>query len=188
MTVEMAQELTGNKTAASILSVLIDMNYFIHSHFSDQVYYQYHPLFRDFLLTRLKIDLPAKDLAAIERKAAGILAVNGWIDDAIRSYQYFSDWGPLVSLLLKEAPVMLSQGRHQTLREWLDSVPEHIIEENAWLSYWKGRCPLAFDSNKTRGCFGRGYEAFYNKKDPPGTFLSWCGIVEAAIHGFDDLK
>ena len=188
MTVEMAQELTGNKTAASILSELIDMNYFIHSHFSDQVYYQYHSLFRDFLLTRLKIDLPAKDLAAIERKAAGILAVNGWIDDAIRFYQYLGDWDPLVSLLLKEAPVMLSQGRHQTLREWLDSVPEHIIEENAWLLYWKGSSHLPFDQNKSRGFYKKAFEAHYNKKDSPGTFLSWCGIVEATIHGFDDLK
>jgi len=188
MTVGMAEELTGNKAAASIISGLIDMNYFIHSHQSDRPYYQYHPLFRDFLLAHLKNGLTAAKLAGMERKAAGLLEANGWTDDAVRLYQRLGDWEPLASLLLKEAPVMLGQGRHQTLGEWLSSVPEHVIEENAWLLFWKGSCHLPFDQNKSRGFFERAFKALYIKKDPAGTLLSWCGTVEAVIHGFDDLK
>lgn len=188
MTVDMAEELTGNKRAASVISELVDMNYFIQGHFSDRAYYQYHHLFRDFLVARLKNDSTAKDMDEVERKAAGLLAKNGRVDDAIGFYQRLGDWDPLVSLLLKEAPEMLSQGRHQTLREWLESVPEIIIEKNPWLLYWQGSCHLPFDQSKSHRFFEKAFEALYDKKDPSGIFLSWCGTVEAAIHGFDDLK
>jgi len=187
MTAEMAEELTGNRRAASILTDLVDMNYFIQSYFSDQAYYQYHHLFRDFLLDHLKNELDADGLAKIEAKAAGLLAANGRVDDAVRLYQSLGDWERLVAALLKEAPVMLGQGRHQTLSEWLDSVPGHISEENPWLLYWKGSCHLPFDQEKSRSCFEAAFIAMHAGGDPAGTFMSWCGMVEAAVHGFDDL-
>jgi len=188
MTAGMAEELTENRRAASILTDLVDMNYFIQSYFSDQAYYQYHHLFRDFLLDHLSKELDADEMAKIESKAAGLLASNGRTDDAVRLYERLNDWERLVALLLKEAPVMLGQGRHQTLAEWLDSVPARIGEENPWLLYWRGSCHMPFDQEKSRSCFAAAHAALCAKKDAAGAFMSWCGMVEAAVHGFDDLK
>ncbi len=188
MTAGMAEDLAGNKRSASILTDLVDMNYFIQSYFSDQAYYQYHPLFRDFLLDHLKGELDGDELSALEAKAAGLLASNGRVDDAVRLYERLNDWERLVALLLKEAPVMLGQGRHQTLAEWLDAAPAQIKEENPWLLYWKGSCHMPFDQEKSRACFAASFAALRARKDAAGAFMSWCGMVEAAVHGFDDLK
>jgi len=124
-------------------------------------------------------------MAKIESKAAGLLASNGRTDDAVRLYERLNDWERLVALLLKEAPVMLGQGRHQTLAEWLDSVPARIGEENPWLLYWRGSCHMPFDQEKSRSCFAAAHAALCAKKDAAGAFMSWCGMVEAAVHGFD---
>jgi ATP/maltotriose-dependent transcriptional regulator MalT len=48
----MAQELTGNAGTHDILSDLSHKNYFIQRHGYRQEAYQYHPLFREFLLAR----------------------------------------------------------------------------------------------------------------------------------------
>lgn len=187
MTAEMAEELTRNSRAASILTGLADMNYFIQSYFSDQAYYQYHHLFRDFLLEHLRSELDGGELSELESRAAGLLAANGRVDNAVALYQRLGDWEQMIALLLKEAPIMLSQGRHQTLAEWLDSVPAHISEENPWLFYWQGSCCLPFDQNKSRASFEAAFGYLRARKDAAGALMSWCGMVEAAVHGFDDL-
>lgn len=188
MTSGMAEELTGNKQAAGIISELVHKNYFIQSHVSDQVRHQYHPLFREFLLARLRKESNLDNLADIERRAAKLLADNGHADDAVRLFFKNGDWGALVPLICKEAPAMLKQGRHQTLEDWLTCLPEHVMDSAPWLLFWKGSCHLPFDQCKSRLFFERAFEALYNKKDPCGIFLSWCGIVDATIHEFDNFK
>ncbi len=188
MTAEMAEELTGNKRAESIISNLVDMNYFVQGHVSDQTHYQYHHLFREFLIARLKNETDPGDIVGIERKAAGLLVKNGQIDDAIGFYHRLGDWDCIADLVLKEAPNMLAQGRYQTLKEWLNCIPGNIIEETPWLLFWKGNCYLSFEQGKSRLFFEKAFEALYKKKDSCGIFLSWCGIVESIIHGFDDFK
>lgn len=188
MTAEMAKELTGNNKAAAIISHLVDINYFIQAHGSDQIYFQYHHLFRDFLVARLKNEADNDEITKIEYKAASLLVKSGRIDDAIVLYYSLGAWDPLVSLILKEAPAMLGQGRYQTLKEWLTLLPEYVTNEQPWLLYWKGSCYLPFEQYKSRLFFEKAFEAFYEEKNPNGIFQSWCGIVEAAVHGFDDFK
>jgi ATP/maltotriose-dependent transcriptional regulator MalT len=54
MTAKMAEELTKLSSAGSILSTLNRNNYFTEKRFQKEPIYQYHPLFREFLLSRAK--------------------------------------------------------------------------------------------------------------------------------------
>jgi len=54
MTAKMAEELTHISSARGILSTLNRNNYFTEKHFQDEPIYQFHPLFREFLLSRAK--------------------------------------------------------------------------------------------------------------------------------------
>ena len=54
MTVGMAQDLTGHQSANRILSNLHRNNFFIHKHFQAEPWYEYHPLFREFLLNLIE--------------------------------------------------------------------------------------------------------------------------------------
>lgn len=188
MTLDMAKELTGNGQAAQIISELTRKNYFIQSHVTEETSYQYHPLFREFLLEGLKKELNLDKMADIELRAARLLADNGHVESAVRLYRKAGDWDSLAVLICEKASAMLRQGRHQTLEEWLDCLPAQVMEEAPWLMFWKGSCRMPFDQIKSRLCFERAFEDFCLKKDPYGIFQSWCGAVEATVHGFDDLK
>ena len=52
-TSKMACDLTGNKNAEQILAGLHRENYFTERHAQSPPVYQFHPLFRAFLLARL---------------------------------------------------------------------------------------------------------------------------------------
>ena len=54
ITVRMAEKLTGLPNADSILSTLNRNNNFTQKHYSEEPVYQYHQLFREFLLVRAK--------------------------------------------------------------------------------------------------------------------------------------
>ena len=73
MTARMAEELTDISHGGRILSALSRDNYFIEKRFDKEPSYQYHPLFRDFLLTRAKETFPPETLSVLIGRAALIL-------------------------------------------------------------------------------------------------------------------
>ncbi len=187
MTPETAGELTGSVHASGILSELVRKNYFTQRHDSEGTRYQYHPLFREFLLSSLSADLEPGKLAALELKAAALLAENDQPDSAIELFRKNADWESIVSLIHGKAAGMLASGRHSTLTEWIGLLPAGYPDSDPWIMYWKGCCRLPFDQAESRLCFKTAYDVFYAKKDPAGVFLSWSGVVDATIHEFEDL-
>lgn len=59
----MAEQLTGNKNAERILSELNRRNYFTARRRLEGDTYEYHPLFREFLLTRARKVFSQQDLS-----------------------------------------------------------------------------------------------------------------------------
>src|SRR4030042_6642985 len=57
---KMAEELTGLSSAGRILSGLSRTHYFTEKTFKGAHIYQYHPLFREFLLSRARESFPAE--------------------------------------------------------------------------------------------------------------------------------
>ena len=82
MTISMAQRLTGNKDAHAILSRLCREHYFLESYAGHKTFYQYHPLFREFLC-RVAVDRYTKEeMIRIKLRAADVLVEHGHFDDA----------------------------------------------------------------------------------------------------------
>ncbi len=61
----LAEELTGNKAAGKILSNLNRRNYFTEKRTQPEVIYQYHALFREFLITRAASRFPSGELSGL---------------------------------------------------------------------------------------------------------------------------
>ena len=93
---DMAQGLTGNARTHRILSDLSHKNYFIQKHVYHQEAYQYHPLFREFLLARAKHAYTPEDLLQLQHTAGQILEVNDQVEDA---GSLFRNGGELDSLV-----------------------------------------------------------------------------------------
>ncbi|MCK5236522.1 MAG: hypothetical protein KAR06_06005, partial [Deltaproteobacteria bacterium] len=188
MTSKMAAELTESDQAQDAITKLIKKNYFIQIHPGEITFYQFHPLFREFLYARLQAEISPEALSELEQKAAKLLSENGYHDDAIKLFHKTSDWGSMDELICREAPTLLRQGRNKTIEGWLDLIPDLMMQEKPWLLFWKASCLLPFDQTMSRGYFEKAFKIFYDDMNPHGIFLSWAGAAEATVHGFDDLK
>jgi len=177
MTAKMAEELTGLPNAGGILYTLNRNNYFTERRFHNEPIYQYHPLFREFLLSRAKETFSTETLSLLCSRAARLLEESGQTESAVSLLRDVSDWDGLVRLITKHAPHMLAQGRHRPLEDWLDSLPMEILESNPWLLYWLGECHLPFNPSHSKALFENAFEKFKEQKDTAGMFLAWPELV-----------
>ncbi len=92
MTAEEAQELTGNSASAAILAALNRNHFFTERHFTAHPVYQYHPLFREFLLVRAEDTLPAGQMLELQRNAAALLERSGRTEPAAELMCKTGDW------------------------------------------------------------------------------------------------
>ena len=139
VTPAMAVTLTGEPTAGEILAALHEQNYFTNKQaIGGEPVYEYHPLFRDFLLSQALRVYPPADRARIRRTAAGLLHAAGHIEAAARLLRDAEDWDTLAQLIRRHAQSLVAQGRAQTLEEWLQGIPEAIFAEQPWLLFWRG--------------------------------------------------
>jgi LuxR family transcriptional regulator, maltose regulon positive regulatory protein len=188
MTGRMAEELTDLSSAGSILSTQNRNNYFTEKRFQKEPIYQYHPLFREFLLSRAKKIFATETLSLLYSRAARLLEESGQTESAVSLLREAGDWDGMVGLIMKHAPSLLAQGRNRPLQEWLESLPRDILEKNPWLLYWMGSCRLPFNPSVSQPYFEKAFQRFKTEENAAGVFLAWSGIVESITSGFEDFK
>src|SRR3954469_16258068 len=104
MTASMARELTGVEQAPAILDGLHRNNYFVALREArPEPLYQYHPMFRQFLLARAPEALPKDVRRGLQRNAARLLEAAGRVDDALALYRDNHDWQDLARLIESQA-------------------------------------------------------------------------------------
>ena len=188
MTVSMAETLTGFDSANRILSRLNLNHCFTERRFQSSPVYEYHPLFRDFLLSRAIETFSPEKLSDLCRRAAVLLEEADQTEAAIELLRDAGDWKEMVRLILKHAAAMLAQGRNRPLEEWLSSLPKDIFESTPWLFYWMGACRLSFNPSSSREYFEQAFERFKNQEDAAGIFLAWAGIVDSIVYAWENFK
>lgn len=186
ITVRMAEKLTGLPNADSILSTLSRNNNFTQKHYSEEPVYQYHQLFREFLLVRAKETYSSAVLSDLQHRAAILLEEAGQIEDAAILFRDAGDWEAMIQLITKQAPLMISQGRYRPLEEWLDSLPNDLVENDPWLLYWKGTSRVPFDPSLAQPYFEQAFEKFRVRGNLPGALLAWSGVVYSIIYRFEE--
>lgn len=185
MDADMAEGLTGNRNARHILSTLSSKNCFTQRHAGARFEYQYHPLFREFLLSNLDAKRDRASLNALRGKAAEILVKAGRHEDAFHLLRASEYWQGATTLILAHASTLLSEGRIGILSEWILSVPLSVREGSPWLIYWLGISRLPFNPGESRTILERSFASFRENGDTAGAILSWSGKVDACVYEGD---
>ncbi len=186
ISVSQAEALTGQHTAGAILSGLTRKNYFTVRHAQPEPVYQYHPLFREFLLGKAKATIPAGMLDQIRERAADLLETAGQVEHAVALLRDTKAWEPMLAMILRHAETMLYQGRTQPLERWIRALPAEIVDSTPWLPFWLGSCRLALSPLEARTCFTRAFELFKVDDDGVGSLLAWAGIIDTYIYARED--
>src|SRR6185369_11236361 len=95
-----AELLTGIGSSEQILSKLSRNRFFTGKSSSSGSVYQYHPLFREFLLARAEQTFPVDESREIRRKAASLLVGAGRTEDAAGLLMEAADWDGMTELIL----------------------------------------------------------------------------------------
>ena len=89
-------------------------------------WYQYHPLFREFLQTQLQSKYSER-VQVLHGKVCHWLEQNGFIAEAIPHAFAISDHQTAARLIAALAPNTFKRGELVTLRRWLERLPESMI-------------------------------------------------------------
>lgn len=178
MTAESAAAIGGSPESAEMLETLHRQNFFLDRRDGPPPRYQFHPLFRDFLLNRARRALTPEAYNERLVRAGDILAEEGLVEGAAKAYRETGAHSRLSALILAEAEGLRSQGRFATLAEWTESLSEPLIRENPWLGYWRGVARTASNPGAARADGETAFRAFGNLRDVEGQVFCFQMVTE----------
>lgn len=179
MTPALAARLSGQADAADMLAELQRHNLFTERRGGNDGAYEYHPLYRRFLIERARADCPPDEFRRRRREAAALLEEDGQVDAAAELYIDGTDWDDLAQLVRRHAWTLVAQARHQTVSSWLEAMPAALLEASPWLSLRKGGCELLRDPASAYAWLERAYAGFKEEDDAVGLYLTWSAIMES---------
>jgi ATP/maltotriose-dependent transcriptional regulator MalT/two-component SAPR family response regulator len=185
LTPGVAGELTGHANADQILSRLNGRNFFIEKRTHPELTYQYHPLFREFLLARVHKSFTPDDISRLQCNSARLLEQNNHVEEAAALYQEAGEWEGLLNLILQHAPTLIMQGRNKTVEDWILSLPDTVVARSPWTFYWRGMCQAPFHPTTAKLNFEKAFYQFEKASDAAGSFLSCSEMINAILYEWD---
>jgi len=130
--------VTGQNDGQRMLEGLEAANLFVVSLDSQRLWYRYHHLFADLLTKRLT-SLHADLLPELHRRASAWHERAGTIEEAIAHAISATDYERAARLVEQHAvQQMMSYRRESTLGEWLQALPEELVQARPWLCVYLG--------------------------------------------------
>ena len=150
--------------------------------------YQYHPLFRAFLLERGRQIWSPEVRQRWSLNAASLLEVSGQTLDAIAILLELAQWARAAELIAAQAPRLIAQGRWQTLQAWLQALPDETLQNNPWLVYWWGISLLALDQRDARQRLERAHALMQSAGNMTGQLMSAAGVIDSICYRWASFK
>ena len=112
-------EALSNETVGHALAEAVDRNLFT-SRVRDTDVFRYHPLFREFLLSRLETEIGKEAIKHTRALFAEAFMNSGNRKEAIEQFLEAGYRTPAAKLIELEGKSLLHSGEHNTLRDWLN--------------------------------------------------------------------
>lgn len=188
MTAQMAERMTGRGGSGRFLSYLSEHNYFTEKRHAAEPVYEYHPLFRKFLLTRAENAYPPAKVSKLRKDAVRILEGCGYLEESAWLSRQLEDRDGLVRAIKGLGRSLVKEGRNQVLVDWIGSLPGSILGADPWLQYWMGAGILPFRPVESRHHFVEAFGMFQERGNLEGILLAGAGVVDSAVYGPESLK
>lgn len=187
ITAESAIQITANKNAKSVLTALEKNNHFITRKGNvNRPFYEFHPLFRSFLLSHCENKFTDQEIVALKNQTADVSLIFDDYENAARLYSELKVWDKLASLVLTKAAELEQQGRHQLINNWINALPQHVTQQEASLVYWQAIAIEYIDPFAAYHYFEQAFSMFEQRQAWNWCYLSWLGIAETIFLRHDE--
>ena len=191
MTAAIAEAVSGEPDAARILSELHRDNYFATlREAGPEAVYQYHPMFREFLLARAAASMPKDERRKLQRVCAAQMEAAGQIEDAFALYAESHEWQEMARVIGAHGERMVAQGRGETLVRWVEDLPPEVQQAHPRTVYWAAASRLPGAPREARLMFERAYELFRfaAKPDAEDLIRAAAGAMDSILYELDDFS
>jgi LuxR family transcriptional regulator, maltose regulon positive regulatory protein len=188
LTSAMAAALTGRPHAGRVLARLHRQNCFTVGHAAASAVYEYHPLFRAFLLRRAYAVLTVEQRADIQRRAAVLLERDGQLDAAAGLLRDAGDWSALALLVQSHSPALIHDARARLLADWIAAIPPEVTHQHPGLLLRRAAGRLVTEPSAARADLETALTLFRRAGDTTGSLLSWALIIETFALEHDDIR
>lgn len=179
ITEDEAAAITGSDEAPRLLEYLYRHHLFTDRRRGTQVTYQYHALFREFLLEECRRRVPANERREATARAGSLLAARGLPSEALALFRDAGDFEAMRALIHAHALEWARQGRGQALSDWIEALPQAMREGDPWLAYWSGRAWIFVEPHRGRPAVERAFAAFRDGGDVRGQALALSALVNS---------
>jgi DNA-binding SARP family transcriptional activator len=179
-----ATQLTGGVEAAHALEDLYRRRLFVDKRGE---FYQFHDLFRAFLLQQFALSFEAAEARRWRSLAARQLAVEDRFEEAFALACDAEDWETAVPLILANAARLFEQGRAATVLAWTGRLPPALVDRLPWLVFWRAVGLSGDNPAAARARFGEAYERFLAEGDTSTQLLCCGGVIMTHYLEFDTL-
>jgi LuxR family transcriptional regulator, maltose regulon positive regulatory protein len=185
--VEVVEALCERSGAGPYLRELSQKNYFTYRVSKEQNIYQFHPLFREFLLRSAEEILTVAELRTLRRRGAELLRESGQIIEGIELLFEAGDWPACVSLLKENADSIFHGARFGTIFRWLSGMPAEIVESDPRLQCYKGIAAMPFFPQVSIDCLQKSFEVFKRNGDFDGALFCCPALIRANLSFMTDM-
>jgi LuxR family transcriptional regulator, maltose regulon positive regulatory protein len=168
---------TGRDDAQHLLEDLTRRQLFVTRVADKSPRYQYHDLFREFLLQRLTGRIDPEVLNAARLRAVDAALADDQVERATALCLDAGAWERAVALVCEQARGLVRQGRRVTLRVFAGRIPRATAVLHPWLDYWLGVASMIDDATVALEHFERAWTAFTGSSDSDAACLTAAQAV-----------
>jgi LuxR family transcriptional regulator, maltose regulon positive regulatory protein len=185
VTASLAKAVTSKSSAIEHVEDLHRRHLFTDRVAGTEISYQFHALLRAFLRNQASTRYSVDECRSIAGRVAAELQSQGQPELALASYVEAEDWENAEGILIIVAPRLISQGRWQTLSQWVSTLPIARQTENPWITYWQGRSLAAVRPREARSILESTFESFAKQRNEDGQLLAATGVLEALFFEYE---
>jgi len=161
-----AAAITGDDDAPRVLDYLYRQHLFTdRRRTSGDPVYQFHALFREFLLDEGRRRLTPEERRDALDRAGGQLVGRGEYDAAAALYREAHAWPALTGLALHAGATLIAEGRANTLAQWIDALPDALRQREPRLALYLGVALLYSHPKRAKELLASAYEGFVGNGD-----------------------
>lgn len=185
---DLCQAVTGQEKSAEILEKLYRHNLFITSIDDASSTYRYHDLFAEFLMQKLEQEYNKDQIKELHRRAA---EAQNSTSRSIAHYLNAELWEEAAQRIEQIGRQMLFRGLFETLKRWIEALPEFIVEKHPQLDYILGTCAyLQGEFGTAQKLADQALEGFEEAKDEAGKgeAILLAGSIASGLHDMERAK
>ena len=166
-----------------VLHELARKNLFVQSSYDEKKgwVFRYHQLFRDFLQARFKSEIGKREQQSLFFKAGSIHEQKGELEESVKYYLKAREYEKAANIIERIGMELVQMGRTAVLAQWLQILPEGLVQENPWLLFYLSMTRRYTATDKNIGSLELALTHFEKQENVRGCILSLAFLIEAAM-------